>query len=136
MTENKTQPTAASVIDFLNSIENEKRRHDSFTVLELMRTATGAEPVMWGANMIGFGHYHYRYKSGREGDSFVVGFSPRKQNLVLYMNNSSEASQALLGRLGKFKTGVSCVYINRLSDVDLPTLTALIAETVASYQGE
>jgi hypothetical protein len=130
MAELKTRPTGASVEDFLNGIEDEQRRRDCFTVLELMRQATQAEPQMWGDSIVGFGSYHYRYASGREGDWFLTGFSPRKQDLTLYIMSGFDEHDALLDGLGKYKTGKACLYIKRLEDVDLPTLQRLIQESV------
>jgi hypothetical protein len=131
MAELKTRPTGASVEDFLNDIEDEQRRRDCFTLLEMMRQATQAEPQMWGDAIVGFGSYHYRYASGREGDWFLTGFSPRKQNLTLYIMSGFDEYDALLDGLGKYKTGKACLYIKRLEDVDLPALQRLIQESVS-----
>jgi hypothetical protein len=127
----KTQKTNASVEPFLNSVENERKRADSFAILELMREVTGEEPAMWGDSIVGFGSYHYRYASGREGNWFVVGFSPRKQNLTLYIMSGFDAYESLLQRLGKFRTGKSCLYINKLADVDIGVLRELVERSVA-----
>lgn len=132
MSENKTQKTNASVIDFLNSIPDEKKRQDCLTVFEIMRQVTGLEPKMWGASIVGFGDVHYKYASGREGDWFKVGFSPRKQNLTLYIMDGFPRYQSLLAELGKHKTGVSCLYINKLADVKLDVLREMIAQSIAS----
>ncbi|OFI36540.1 hypothetical protein BIU82_13685 [Arthrobacter sp. SW1] len=126
MAENKTQPTAVPVEEFLSAVENPVRRADGFALLELMRKVTGQEPVMWGPSIVGFGQYHYRYESGREGDSAAVGFSPRKANLALYVLGYGAQTGELLARLGKHKTGVSCLYINKLADVDLGVLKELV----------
>ena len=134
MTENKTQKTAASVTDFLNSITDEKKRQDCFALLELMRQATRLEPRMWGASIVGFGDVHYKYASGREGDWFKVGFSPRKQNLTLYIMDGFPKYQQLLATLGKHKTGVSCLYINKLADIDLAVLREMIAQSVGGKE--
>ncbi|MCB9418437.1 MAG: DUF1801 domain-containing protein [Ardenticatenaceae bacterium] len=131
MTENKTQLTGASVIDFLNSIENEKKRQDSFTTLKLMQDVTGEEPQMWGDSIVGFGRYHYKYANGREGEWFVVGFSPRKQNLTLYIMAGFDNYDALLNQLGKHKTGKSCLYINKIADIDTGMLKELVKQSVA-----
>jgi hypothetical protein len=131
MADNKTKATEQSVEEFLNAIEDERKRKDSFTLLALMKEVTGLEPKMWGSSMIGFGSYHYKYNTGREGDMFLTGFSPRKANLTLYGVNDSEGSEALLSQLGKHTLGNSCLYIKRLDDVDLPTLKRLIE---AGYQ--
>ncbi len=130
MDENKTQKTDANVTDFLNSISDEKKRQDSFALLELMRQVTGLEPRMWGASIIGFGDVHYQYASGREGDWFRVGFSPRKQNLTLYIMDGFPKYQELLAKLGRHKTGVSCLYLNKLADIDLAVLREVIAQSV------
>jgi hypothetical protein len=130
MAENKTQKTSASVTGFLNSIPDEKKRQDSFTVLELMKQVTGLEPKMWGTSIVGFGDVHYKYESGREGDMPLVGFSPRKQNLTLYLGGFPQYRD-LLDRLGKHKTSVSCLYINRLSDVNFDILKEIVSQYVA-----
>jgi hypothetical protein len=127
MAENKTQKTIASVTVFLNTIPDERKRQDSFTLLKLMEQVSGEEPRMWGANIIGFGDRHYKYESGREGDWFKVGFSPRKQNLTLYIIGGFPKHQALLEQLGKYKTGKGCLYINKLSDVNLDILKKIIS---------
>ena len=126
MAENKTRKTGASVEDFLASVENKRRREDGSTILEMMKQITGMEPEMWGPTIIGFGDYHYKYASGREGDMFLTGFSPRKQNLSLYVMDEFEGRDDLLARLGKHRTGVSCLYINKLADVDVDVLRELI----------
>lgn len=130
MAELKTKVNDQSVVKFLNGIGDEKRRRDCFTVLELMKQATKAEPRMWGSAIVGFGSYHYTYASGREGDWPLIGFSPRKQNLTLYLMPGFEQYDALLKTLGKHKTGKVCLYINRLDDVHLPTLKKLIQQSV------
>ena len=130
----KTQKTDASVEDFLNSVSHEKRREDSFAILELMRDVTGEEPAMWGANIVGFGSYRYKYASGREGEWFLTGFAPRKRNLTLYIMSEFENYNSLLADLGKYKTGKSCLYINKLEDVDIPTLRELIRQSVAHLE--
>ncbi len=129
MAENKTQKTKASVTDFLNSLPDEKKRQDSFALLDLMKQISGQEPAMWGPSIIGFGDKHYKYASGREGDWFLVGFSPRKQNMSLYMTGSTK-NEELLGALGKHKTGGGCIYINKLSDVNLDVLKEIIARSL------
>ena len=130
MAELKTKVSDQSVEKFLNGIADEKRRRDCFTVLELMKQATKAEPRMWGSAIVGFGSYHYKYASGREGDWPLIGFSPRKQNLTLYLMPGFEQYDALLKTLGKHKTGKVCLYINRLDDIHLPTLKKLIQLSV------
>ncbi len=131
MTELKTQKNDASVKDFLNSVPDERKREDSFAILELMRDITGEEPAMWGSSIVGFGSYRYKYASGREGEWFLAGFSPRKQNLTLYIMAGFDEYDSLLAELGKYKTGKSCLYINKLADVDLPTLRELVRQSVA-----
>ena len=126
MAENKTRKTGASVENFLASVQNKRRREDGSTILEMMKQITGMEPEMWGPTIIGFGDYHYKYASGREGDMFLTGFSPRKQNLSLYVMDEFEGRDDLLARLGKHRTGVSCLYINKLADVDMDVLRELI----------
>jgi hypothetical protein len=134
MAELKTKPTPQSVEQFINSIPDESKRADCFTILNLMRQATGSEPRMWGDAIIGFGDYHYKYASGREGDWFRVGFSPRKANLTLYLGFDVVQFAGLLEKLGKYKHGKGCLYINRLSDVDLDTLKKLIDRTAERMQ--
>ena len=131
MAELKTQKNDASVEDFLNGVSDERKRKDSFAILDLMRDVTGDEPAMWGSSIIGFGSYRYKYASGREGEWFLTGFSPRKQNLTLYIMSGFGNYDTLLSELGKYKTGKSCLYINKLDDVDLATLRDLIGQSVA-----
>ena len=131
MAELKTKPNEQSVEAFLNSVEDEKKRQDCLTILEIMKKITKAEPQMWGPSMVGFGTHHYKYESGREGDWFVAGFSPRKQNLTLYIMAGFSRYDELLSKLGKFKTGKSCFYIKKIEDVDLKTLKELIKQSVA-----
>lgn len=131
MAQPKTQKNEASVEDFLNGVENDKKREDSFAILELMRDITGEEPAMWGTSIVGFGGYRYRYTSGREGEWPLTGFSPRKQNMALYIMSGFENYDTLLSDLGRYKTGKSCLYINKLEDVDIPTLRRLVEESVA-----
>ncbi len=131
MAELKTQKNDASVTDFLNTVENENRRRDAFTILKLMQEVAGEEPTMWGSSIIGFGKYHYKYASGREGEWMLVGFSPRKQNLTLYIMSGFDQYDQLLANLGKYKTGKSCLYINKIEDVDLDVLRELVRQSVA-----
>jgi hypothetical protein len=135
MSELKTQKNDASVESFLNSVENEKRRDDSFVVLDLMKEVTGEEASMWGTSIVGFGSYHYKYASGRKGDWMKVGFSPRKQNLTLYIMDGFKDYDELLSKLGKHKTGKSCLYINKLEDVDQHVLKELVKQSVESVSG-
>lgn len=130
MAELKTKVNEQSVTKFLNSITDKQRRQECLTVLEMMKKATKTEPKMWGSSIVGFGKYHYVYASGREGDWFLTGFSPRKQNLTLYLMGGLSAHEALLQKLGKHKTGKGCLYVNKLDDIDLPTLRKLVVEGV------
>lgn len=127
---NKTQETEASVTAFLESISDDKKRADCTTVCRIMEKLTGSEPKMWGASMVGFGSYHYKYDSGHEGDWFLAGFSPRKANLTLYLMAGYEHFPELMKRLGKYKTGKSCIYINKLEDINMEVLEELIASSV------
>jgi len=132
MAELKTKVRKASVDKFLQGIKDEKRREDCYQILKIMKKATKAEPKMWGLSIIGFGDYHYKYESGRENDWFVTGFSPRAQNLTLYMMGGLD--NELLKKLGKYKTGKGCLYINKLEDVDTKVLNELIAKSMKSLQ--
>jgi hypothetical protein len=139
MAELKTQPNQEEVQAFLETIEDEKKRADAFEILQLMQEATGEEAVMWGDKIVGFGKYHYKYASGREGDWFLVGFSPRKQNLSVYIVAGFDEYEDLMSRLGKHKTGKSCLYIKRMADVDRDVLKELIrqsAEQVAKSNAD
>ena len=129
MAENKTQKTDASVAEFMEGVANRRRREDGFALLEMMREVTGLEPAMWGPSIIGFGQYHYKYESGREGDMPMTGFSPRSRSLSLYIMSGFDEYDDLLARLGKHRTGVSCLYINKLADVDLEVLRELIGRS-------
>jgi len=126
MAELKTKPTGKSVSEFLSTIADEGRRRDCRDLAKLMRAATGSAPKMWGPSIVGFGSYHYEYASGRSGDWFQVGFSPRKTTLSLYLMSGFEGHEALLRRLGKHKTTRCCLYIKRLDDVDRKVLADLI----------
>lgn len=130
MAENKTKPTKLSITAFMNGIEDPAMRRDARKVSAMMRKATGSRARMWGSNIVGFGEYHYKYDSGREGDSMIVGFSPRKQALALYVIPGFKPFAPLMKKLGKYKTGKSCLYIKRLSDVDEDVLAKLIGESV------
>lgn len=131
MAENKTKANDKNVQAFLDSIDDDKKRQDSLVLLDLMREATGAEPKMWGDSIIGFGSYHYRYASGREGDSPLTGFSPRKQALTLYILAGFDEYDALMSKLGKYKTGKACLYVKKLEDVDVDTLKELVTRSAA-----
>jgi hypothetical protein len=130
MAELKTKLTDASVEDFLDGIADERKRQDSYTILTMMQEVTGAKAKMWGDSIVGFGSYHYKYASGREADWMLVGFSPRKQNLTLYIMSGFEQYDQLLQRLGKHSTAKSCLYIKRLADVDLAVLRELVKLSV------
>jgi len=130
MAEPKTKLNDASVVKFLSSIENKQQRKDSFDILELMKAITKEEPKMWGESIIGFGTYRYIYASGREGDWMRIGFSPRKGKISLYLMCGVEKEQKILNRIGKYKTGKSCFYINKLSDIDRNVLKELIEADV------
>ena len=122
----KTKVNDASVMSFLGSVEHPRRREDAKVLLDLFCDITGEEPKMWGASIVGFGTYHYVYKTGQEGDWPRTGFSPRKQNLSIYIMPGLSRYEDLLGRLGKHKVGKSCLYINKLADVDMDILRELI----------
>lgn len=124
----KTKETEASVEDFLNSVENDERRSDAFRVLEMYKRATGEEPKMWGPAIVGFGHRHLKYESGREFDWMIAAFSPRKANMTLYVICDSPKQPDLLAKLGKHTSSVSCLYIKRLSDVDEKVLESIIKD--------
>ncbi|AQR62330.1 hypothetical protein BZG35_12260 [Brevundimonas sp. LM2] len=134
MVETKTKPTAGSVEDFITAVEQPGRREDARALLALLTETTGHPPKMWGPSIIGFGTYHYRYASGHEGDAPLVGFSPRKANLVLYLAADDQARADLLSRLGKHKSGQACVYVNRLSDIDLDVLAEMARTSVETLQ--
>jgi hypothetical protein len=126
MAELKTQKNDDSVDDFIAGIEDDRKREDAKTLLGMMEKVTAEEPKMWGPSIIGFGDRHYKYESGREGDWFKIGFSPRKQNLTLYVMGYIPADDPLFAKLGKFTTGKACLYIKRLEDVDTGTLEKLV----------
>ncbi|MEM7657901.1 MAG: DUF1801 domain-containing protein [Bacteroidota bacterium] len=123
---NKTQPTEVDPRDFLATVAHDKRREDSLRVLQLMEALTGEKARMWGGSIVGFGEYHYKYESGREGDMPKVGFSPRKTILTLYIMPGFERRPELMEQLGKYKTGKSCLYVNKLEDVEEEVLKELI----------
>lgn len=130
MAELKTKLNDGSVEDFLNSVEDEQKKKDSIEVLNIMTQITGDDAKMWGSSIIGFGNYHYKYDSGREGDWFITGFSPRKQALTLYIMAGFSRYDELLQKLGKYKTGKSCLYVKKLEDIDLNVLKELISSSV------
>lgn len=130
MEELKTRRSKASVSGFIAGIKDEHVRRDARTIAAMMQEVTGSRPVMWGSSVVGFGSYHYRYASGREGDWFLTGFSPRKQYLTIYSVSGFGAFEDLVAKLGKARTGVGCLYIKQLEDVHLPTLKRLLREAV------
>ena len=130
MAELKTKVSKASVEKFLNSVKDEQKRKDSFKILEMMKKITKEEPKMWGPSIVGFGKYHYKYESGHEGDMCIAGFSPRNEALTIYILPGFEKYDSLMKKLGKYKTGKSCLYIKKLDDVDTKVLKELISESV------
>jgi hypothetical protein len=131
MVEQKTKPDGSSVEEFLGSVQDDARRIDAERVCTMMKRVTKEEPRMWGASMVGFGSYRYKYESGREGEWFITGFSPRAIALTLYIMGGFPRHQPLMDRLGKHKTGKSCLYVKRLSDVNEEVLEELVRESVA-----
>ena len=134
MASNATQPTGRDPADFIAGVEHPTRREDAETLLALMTRITGCKARMWGPTIVGFGRYHYRYQSGREGDSMLTGFSPRKANLVVYVLPGYDDLSEQLGRLGKHRLGKSCLYINKLADIDLVVLEDIVADAVAKMR--
>jgi hypothetical protein len=131
LVEIKTKPTAASVEDFINNVTDEQKRKDSLVIMEMMKEATGEEPVLWSSSIIGFGNKRYKSPAtGREVDWLLIGFSPRKANLSLYISIGIKEHAAALEKLGKHKTGVGCLYINKLEDIDLNVLKGMIEVSV------
>ena len=130
MAENKTQPTDADPRAFIAGVEDEQKRADCEVLLEMMERVSGEPPVMWGDSIVGFGSYHYKYASGREGDHLLTGFSPRKANLTIYIMPGFKKYEDELSRLGKHKNSVSCLYVKRLSDIDLDILEPMVADSV------
>jgi hypothetical protein len=135
MTKTKTTYTEVKVIDFINSyVYNDQKKTDSFRLIELMREWSGFEPRMWGPTIVGFGNYHYKYASGHEGDAPIIGFSPRKPEFSLYVFSPTEESKKLLDELGKFKMGKACIYVKKLSDINIFTLEKLSKISIAYIQ--
>ena len=132
MTGNKTAPTDVSIASYLDAIPDADRRRDCEILVDMMSRATGAPPVMWGQGIVGFGSYHYRYDSGREGDFCLTGFASRKGDISLYLMAGFEDQEALLGRLGRHKLGKACLYLRKLADIDLAVLDELIKGSVAA----
>jgi len=135
MSEPKTTPTGVSAAEFLQTVPDEKRRADAIEACELISAVTGAAPVMWGDSIVGFGTYHYRYASGREGDWPAIGLSPRKTALVLYVSTGFDGAENVLSRLGPHKTGKACLYLKRLSDVDPDVLRELVGSAFRETDG-
>lgn len=133
MAENKTQATAANVADFLDRVEPVARREDAKAIARLMERLSGEPPVMWGPGIVGFGRYRYRYESGREGEICRIGFSPRKDALTLYIQDGLSQTD-LMARLGKYKTGKSCLYVKRLADIDPEILEQLVVASLAEME--
>lgn len=131
MAELKTKPNDEKVADFIDSVADEKKRNDSYALIDLMKKITGKEPKMWGSSIIGFGSYHYKYASGHEGDAALIGFSPRKQNITIYLMCGIEGNEDLFQDLGKHKIGKGCLYIKKLEDVNLEVLKELMERTIA-----
>ena len=134
MSEAKMKANDNSVIEFIENIESEKKKSDAYKLLEIFEEVTGYEAVMWGSSIIGFGRYHYKYASGHEGDAPLVGFSPRKAKISLYLLYESEERERLLESFGKHTKSKACIYINKLADIDTSTLKELIKLTVVTYQ--
>ena len=130
MAELKTKVNDASVVKFLTTVEDEQQRKDSFEIMELMKEASGDEPTMWGDSIVGFGSYHFKYASGKEGDWMRIGFSPRKGKTSLYLMCGVEHEKEILERIGKYKSGKSCFYIKKLSDVKKDVLLELIESAI------
>ncbi len=133
-TDLKTKVNDTSVEGFLNSVEDEQKRKDCFEILKMMKQVTRESPKMWGSSIVGFGSYHYKGASGREGDWMLTGFSPRKQNLTLYLMGGFDPHKNLLKKLGKHKTSVGCLYIKNLDDVDKKVLKELVTESVKTMK--
>jgi hypothetical protein len=134
MADIKTKATNVPVADFLNAVEPAFKREDAFVVLRLMEKITGERAVMWGLSIVGFGKYHYRYESGREGDMCIAGFSPRKSALVIYLLRGFDEEKDLLEKLGKYKTSTGCLYVNKLSDIDINVLEKMIRLSIENVK--
>lgn len=134
MAELKTKPTGGDVEAFIDSIESEQKRDDARELLKIMKEVTGDDPVMWGPSIIGYGNYHYVYESGREGDWMLAGFSPRKQNLTIYIMGGFENQEEYLKKIGKAKNSVGCLYVKKLSDIDLGVLKKMIHLSVETVK--
>lgn len=136
MAANKTIPTSKSAMDFINALEDSNKKSEALHLLKIMKDITKKEAVMWGDSLIGFDEYHYKYESGREGDFFITGFSPRKTALTVYIMTGFNRHEELISKLGKYKTGKSCLYIKKLADIDESVLKALIEESVQAMRNK
>ena len=134
MAELKTKPNDQSVEDFIDSVEPEWKRDDAREVLQLLKKITGEEPVMWGDSIVGFGNYHYKYKTGREGDWFLAGFSPRKTSMTIYMMGGFDGQEELLEKLGKHKKSVGCLYVKKMADIDTKVLEQMTKLSIATLK--
>lgn len=134
MSKNKTVPTELSVVDYLNMIDHPQRKKDCWMIHDLMKKITGKEPKMWGKSIVGFGSYHYKYESGRKGDMLATGFSNRKQAITMYIMGGFKNHDELLKKIGPHKTGKSCFYIKRLSDMDIDVFSVLISESIKAVE--
>ena len=134
MAELKTKATSESVTAFLDKIADKRRREDCLAVVDIMRAVTKEEPKMWGSSIVGFGRYRYKYESGREGEWMITGFSPRKGDLTLYIMPGFEPFSDLMKRLGKYKTGKSCLYVKKLADVNVKVLKELVTKSVKKME--
>ena len=135
MYELKTRLNDRNVLEFIMSIEHDKRREDSLKLLDIFSEVTGEEPKMWGGSIVGYGTYHYKYSSGQEGDWMRTGFSPRKQALTIYLLNGFSAYEELMRNLGKYKTSKACLYVNKLEDIDIGVLKKLIKVSYEKVNG-
>ena len=136
MAKNKTAETEVSVTDFIKAVPDEKKQNDAFRIVDMMKSASGYEPKMWGPSIIGFGSYHYKYESGHEGDAPLVGFSPRKAAISLYIGIPGDEREQLLQRFGKHKSAKSCIYINKLDDIDIDVFKEMIVIGVENMKGK
>lgn len=134
MAKNKTEETLLNVNDFINAVKDETKRTDCFILVELIKKQTGLEPRMWGPSIVGFGSYHYKYDSGHEGDSPLVGFSPRASAITLYLSGHFEKRDELLKKLGKYKTDKGCIYLKKLNDINIETLQNMITNHIRYIQ--
>lgn len=131
---NKTTETRNSVTDFINLVDDEQKRKDSFAIIKMLKKISGSEPKMWGPSIVGFGSYHYQYESGHEGDAPRLGFSPRKAAISLYIYTDTKENKALLEKLGKFKMGKACIYVKKLSDINEAVFNELAKNSFEIYK--